>query len=180
MADKEALLPKSQWTFGAISDIIDAIDNRFSPKGNIVLFGHSAGAQFVHRYILLAPMDQRISQIIIANAGWYTMPDESISFPYGIKNISLNDADLRADFSKPVIILLGEEDTHSDSTVLRHNEEVDRQGTNRFERGISFYQEAKKKAEALHVPFVWQLVTVPGVGHDDVQMAANAAKIISK
>ena len=172
--------PENQWTFSVISDVIAEIDKRFTPHGKIVLFGHSAGAQFVHRYMLFASMDKRISQIIIANAGWYTMPDDNIAFPYGIKNTPLNDGDLTADFTKPVTILLGEDDIHADSNVLRHTNQADAQGSYRFERGIAFFNEAMSKAGKLDVPFNWQLITVPGVGHDDAKMAAAAAELICK
>ena len=44
------------------------------------LFGHSAGAQFVHRLLLMVP-DGRYAALVAANAGWYTVPDKSIDYP---------------------------------------------------------------------------------------------------
>ena len=45
------------------------------------MFGHSAGAQFTHRYMLLSK-DKRISNAVVANAGWYTFINNA-KFPYG-------------------------------------------------------------------------------------------------
>ena len=48
------------------------------------MFGHSAGAQFVHRFIQFKPLS-RVDKAVSANAGWYTLPDTTIDFPYGLK-----------------------------------------------------------------------------------------------
>ena len=38
------------------------------------MFGHSAGGQFVHRFVQFKP-NSRVNYAISANAGWYTVPD---------------------------------------------------------------------------------------------------------
>ena len=50
------------------------------------------------------------------------------------------------------------------------------QGANRFERGINFYLEAKRAAEALKAEFNWYLKTVPRTGHVNRKMALAAVK----
>jgi poly(3-hydroxybutyrate) depolymerase len=77
--------PRAQWAFAAIEPLFDEVRQRFGTRAaGYTLYGHSAGAQFVHRYVLFMP-DARIDQAIAANAGWYTMPDPAIAFPYGLE-----------------------------------------------------------------------------------------------
>lgn len=175
--EKGSLQSKEKWTFSVIDHVITEVKQHFKATGEFVLFGHSAGAQFVHRYMLFSDSDV-FSHIIIANAGWYTMLDKTVDFPYGIKNIPMSDVELTKSFAKPVTILLGEKDNNSNHKLLRHNNLADKQGINRFERGMQFFYRAKEKASEMGVPFKWELVTVPGVGHDDVEMAKAAAKLI--
>lgn len=174
------LQAQNSWVFSVIDHVFNEVRIRSGAKSNtFTLFGHSAGAQLVHRYLLFAGKTQA-NQIIAANAGWYTMPDDDVSFPYGIKNVSISKEQLIQAFAKPVTILLGDRDNNPNHRVLRHTPEADAQGLNRFERGIWFFNEAKAKAMELNVPFNWKLITVPGVGHDDVEMAAAAAKLIGE
>ncbi len=173
------LQPKDQWIFPVINHVIDEVRIRSGAKSNnFTVFGHSAGAQFVHRYVLFGGQT-KAQRIISANAGWYSMPDTNVAFPYGIKNMSMSNEDLAQAFAKPVTILLGEQDIKR-SKVLRKTPQADAQGANRFERGNQFFEKSKAKAAELGVPFNWNLITVPGVGHDDVGMAAAAAKLIAE
>lgn len=60
----------------------------------------------MHRYSLFAS-HPAADAIVCANAGWFTMPDESVCYPYGIKNVPLSDRDLARAFARPVIMLMG-------------------------------------------------------------------------
>lgn len=174
------LQPKDKWVFPVIDHVFTEVKARSgATRSTFSLFGHSAGAQIVHRYVLLAGPTQA-DRIISANAGWYTMPDTAVDFPYGIKNMSMSKADLAKVFAKPVTILLGENDNNPNHKVLRHTLEADAQGLSRFERGNSFFSAAEAKVAELGVPFNWKLITVPGVGHSDVGMGVAAAKLIAE
>ncbi len=77
--------PRNLWSFAAIEPLFDEVRRRFGTAvPRYTLYGHSAGAQFVHRYVMFMP-EARIEQAIAANAGWYTMPDPALAFPYGVK-----------------------------------------------------------------------------------------------
>jgi poly(3-hydroxybutyrate) depolymerase len=69
------------------------------------LFGHSAGAQFVHRLITFLP-DARVLGAVAANAGWYTLPVSGdaphFEMPYGLRGSALERTDLRWLFAKPL------------------------------------------------------------------------------
>lgn len=173
------LQSKDKWIFPVIDHVFNEVRIRSgSTRDTFVLFGHGAGAQLVHRYALFAGKTQA-SRIIFANAGWYTMLGTEAAFPYGLENMPLSKEDLAKAFAKPIVIMLGESDTRQNHKVLRHTPEADSQGLTRFERGNRFFNEAKARAVELGVPFNWQLITVPGVGHSDSKMAATAAKLIA-
>ena len=72
---------KDKWTFSLIEPLFDEVVKRVGGAQNeYVLYGHSAGSQFVHRFMYYVP-EARVSKLIAANAGWYTMPDFSIDYP---------------------------------------------------------------------------------------------------
>lgn len=171
------VLPQKQWIFPAIDNIIKKTKKQANArKSRVIIYAHSAGAQLVHRYVLLNN-GTAADLIIAANSGWYTMPDENITYSYGLKGLSLTKKDFQNAFAKPVVILLGEKDIER-SKVLRKTPEADAQGQNRLERGRNFYNQAQKKAASLDLKFNWQLITVPGVGHDGTGMAKGAIPLI--
>jgi len=142
-----------------------------------LLYGHSAGAQFVHRMLMFNPQG-RAKTIVAANAGWYLMPDFAVEYPYGLKNSGINAAQLKAALAKDMIVLLGEKDTDPSHPALNRSAGAMRQGRQRFERGENFYQAAKRAAASLATPFHWQLKTVPNAAHSDNAMAAPAAALL--
>jgi len=172
------LQPREKWIFSVIDRVFNEVHVRSgATTDTFTLFGHSAGAQFVHRYLLFSP-ESKAKRIISANAGWYTMPDQGVPFPYGLKNVPMTNENFAQAYARAVIILLGENDTKTGG-VLRQTSLAERQGINRFERGNNFFTMSKDMAKALRVPFNWELITVPGVGHSDGGMAGAAAKLIA-
>ena len=86
---------RSDYINNSISLFFNYIKSKFSlTTKTYSMFGHSAGAQFTHRYMLLSK-DKRISNAVVANAGWYTFISNA-EFPYGIKSspIIISDEDL--------------------------------------------------------------------------------------
>ena len=176
---KGRLQPKDEWVFPVVDRIIRDVKERMGAANSpVAVFGHSAGAQMVHRYALFGgPTEAAL--IMPANAGWYTFPDESVRFPYGLGGVPLSDAELAAAFAKPVVILLGEADIKRTEN-LRQTPEADAQGMNRLERGKKFFEVAQEKAEEMGVPFNWQAATVAGIGHDGAAMADAALAVIEQ
>lgn len=158
--------------YGYIEPLFERTRERIGgSQEGFVMFGHSAGAQFVHRYVELVP-DAPVSTAVAANAGWYTMPDDSERFPYGLKGDHAPAFDARAAFGRRLIVLLGEEDTETEN--LRQDDGAMAQGDTRLARGKEFFARARAVAQRDDVPFRWVLAEVPGVAHDQVGMAGAA------
>lgn len=169
---------RSAWTFSVVDDIISEVLERSGARGKVILFGHSAGGQLMHRYSLLSG-SAAADMVVVANSGWFTMPDRTIDFPYGIKNISVSDELLSESFKQPVLVLLGGDDIHR-SRVFKKTPEAEAQGKNRMERGKAYFARCKKEAAHLVVDFNWKLDIIDGVAHDGKGMAEGAMKILSK
>lgn len=173
------LRPRSRWSFAAIEPLFDETRRRFGAAAErYTIYGHSAGAQFVHRYVLFMP-EARIEQAIAANAGWYTMPDRAIAFPYGLEGAPVAPDMLKSALGKPLTVLLGTADTDSADPDLRTTPEANQQGPHRFARGQSFFAEGRALAASLGAPFGWRMEHVPGVGHKNGLMAEAAAGLIA-
>lgn len=166
------------WAFAVIESIFDYIktDTRLvAEKYN--LYGHSAGAQFVHRFVLFLP-DARLEKAVAANAGWYTMPVFQTAFPYGVLDTNLNSMLLGRAFSKNLIVMLGSADTDSNHKFLNKSPQAILQGRNRLERGQNFFNSARATAVKLGTQFNWKLIIVDGAGHSNSKMSKEAVKLL--
>ena len=171
--------PRAVWTFSAIEPLFDEIKRRTGgAQTGYTLYGHSAGAQFVHRYLYFVPY-ARVTQAIAANAGWYTLPTYREAFPYGLDNAPVPTADLDAALGKNLIVLLGTADTDTQGKNLRRTPEALAQGPHRYARGHTFHAAGEARARARGTPFAWQLRYAPGVGHTNGLMAEFAARLMS-
>jgi poly(3-hydroxybutyrate) depolymerase len=162
------------WTFSAIEPLFDNVKKRYrmtTPSYSI--FGHSAGAQFVHRFLLLFDA-ARVERAVAANAGWYTMPDFNTPYPYGLADSSVTPENLRHALGLSLTVLLGDRDTDVAHESLRTTPEALAQGPHRLGRGFSFFEAGRKAAEKLDAPFNWHLSTVRGAGHDSSLVAPAA------
>ncbi|MGK2927717.1 MAG: hypothetical protein ACSLE2_19045 [Lysobacterales bacterium] len=169
-----AIRPRSTWAFEAIEPIFDDVRRRYGMTAEgYSIYGHSAGSQFVHRFLMHVP-EARVARVVAANAGWYTMPDFSIDFPYGLRGSAVGREELGRALQLPVTVLLGDADTDPQHPSLRRTPEALAQGAHRFARGQAFFATARVAAADLQVPFGWRLATVPGADHDNIKMAPAA------
>ncbi len=170
---------REEWTFSLIEPLFDEVRRRIGgEQDKYVLYGHSAGSQFVHRFMYYVP-EARVSLYIAANAGWYTTPDFTVEYPYGLRNAGIEREALPGILAKPLVLLQGNADIDTNADKLRKTPEAERQGPNRFERGRAMFLAGKSKAGELGVPFGWQLVVVDGADHDNAKMAPTAATLIN-
>lgn len=136
------------------------------------MFGHSAGAQFVHRYVEFAPRTA-LRTAVAANAGWYTLPKQRRRFPYGMKNAPEGPPP-EVYLRRRLVVMLGSHDVARDDH-LRTTVGAMKQGSHRLERGRTFYEAAQKAAFRRGLRSRWRLRIVHGAGHDAHRMSAAAA-----
>ncbi len=172
-------LPQSSWTFPILERLFDHVRALAGNSSrSYYIYGHSAGAQFVHRFVLFMPT-ARFRRAIAANSGWYTMPTFSgHAFPYSLKSTNLSESSLRESLSRDFVLLLGENDIDPDDPNLRKTEAAEEQGTTRFQRGENYFRTARQEAARLGVSLRWRLRTVPGAKHSDAEMTPFASQIL--
>lgn len=169
------LNPENQWLFSVLDPIFQFVKNKSGSQVETYnLYGHSAGAQVVQKFLML-PSSQHVNKAIAASAGWYTDPVKDIKFPYGLAQSPFANLDLSLFFKKDFKIMVGGNDTDPNSSSLRHNSIVDLQGLNRKDRAIHYYTLSKMISSTKNQPFNWSLEIVPSAEHDFKQSLANAA-----
>lgn len=141
------------------------------------LFGHSAGGQFVHRLLATEEEHAVFDVAMAANSGWYTLPTLDQPFPAGIGGIGVDQAALARWFAYPMTIFAGDQDTDANDPHLPSQAEATAQGPTRYARAHFMFEFGRREAGRLGLPFNWQLVSVPGVGHDGAAMSRAAAGI---
>ena len=170
--------PPASWSFQVIEEVFDDLSKRLGLRtGRYALFGHSAGGQFVHRFaqLMSAP---RVERYVAANSGWYTWMDSAARYPWGLGGLDFKPEDECRAFGRPLTLLIGELDNDPNHDQLNREPASMQQGAHRLERGKNFFAASQARARQLNCVFSWQLVTVPGVGHEFDKMGAAAAALI--
>lgn len=171
-------IDEAEWSFSAIEPLFSATaDYLNSTQTEYTLYGHSAGSQFVHRFLFYKP-GARVKRYIAANAGWYTTPSFEEPYPYGLQGAGVDEAALKTALARDVVVLLGDLDNDAMHGSLRRTPEALRQGPHRFGRGQHFFERARQVAEEQDAPFNWRLETVPYAKHSNGEMALSAAALI--
>jgi poly(3-hydroxybutyrate) depolymerase len=169
----------SKWAYSAIEHLFDEIGEG---RPGYVLFGHSAGGQFVHRMALFLP-GARATMMVAANPGWYTMPEWRAGsakdpYPYSFVGAPAGQAGLATALARPFTLMLGTRDVDPRDPELNKSPGAEREGATRFERGHGFFDAARRAARDLDVRLGWKLVEVPGVAHDGAAMSRAAAQLL--
>ena len=176
--DDDELRPEALWTFSAIEPLFDEVVARLgTAHAGYTIYGHSAGAQFVHRILYYKP-GARVDRYIAANAGWYTMPLFEVGYPYGLGGSHVGEEELERIFASDVVLLLGRNDTDPNADNLRQAKEAQLQGANRLQRGMTMYRVARQHARELEVAFNWRLEIVDDADHVNAKMAPAASSLV--
>lgn len=161
----------------SISLFFNYFKSRFALNANTYkMFGHSAGAQFTHRYMLLSN-DQRISDTVIANAGWYTFLNGE-KYPYGIKDtpIEISSSHIRWFMSNKTSLLIGSIDTNLNN--VNSSAGAQKQGITRVDRADNYFKSLIDISDKKEIPFRWSYKVINDVGHDYQKMTPIAASIL--
>ena len=169
---------ESVWTFSIIEPLFDYVKQTMSnhaPTYHII--GHSAGGQFAHRLVFFKP-NARFDTVVASASGWYTVPDASVDFPYGLKKSPLINQSLAQLYTKKLHIQIGSADNDPNSPGLRHNAQADAQGLNRLTRAHYFFNFANDHALENNYTFQWQITTAEGLNHSFGPAVNYAADLI--
>ena len=174
-------IPENLQAFSAIEPMAQEALKKFKLKSkHWGIYGHGAGAHFVHRYILHRPAAS-YTLAIAANLGWYlSMTDQA--WPFGLKDSGIDDAQLKQAFSKYFLLMLGKADTSTKPNtpyVADHWDIINLQGEHRLARGRNFFKSAIAKSKEVNQFFKWGMVEVPTTkGHSNTeQMVPFAAEM---
>lgn len=176
---------RAQWLYPMIERLYDhLVAEKRAEANGYILFGHSAGAQFVHRFVMAMP-DARYRLAIIGNAGFYTLPTSKAEaggheFPFSLDRTPISPAERAKALQRPMLVMLGDADIDPNHYQLNNSRGAKAQGPHRFARGNFFFAAAEAEARRLGVPFGWTKIVVPGVAHDNTRMAAAAAAEIAR
>lgn len=168
---------KNEYINNSISLFFNYFKSKFSLSAETYrMFGHSAGAQFTHRYMLLS-MDNRISNSVIANAGWYTFITDD-EFPYGINNspINISNDQIKWFMSQKVNLLIGSDDIGFRS--VNSSKGANLQGLTRVDRAANYFDSLIMNAESRGYALRWNYRVLDRVDHDFKKVTPYAAQIL--
>jgi hypothetical protein len=178
----ESLMPvgKDFQAFSFINPLVEQAIKDYGISDKWGIYGHGAGAHFVHRLVLHQP-DLPYTLAIAANLGWYLTPQD-IEWPFGLRNSSINEGDLKEAYSRYFLLLLGKSDISTKPNtpyVASIFDKVTSQGAHRLDRGRNFFKQTIQKARSMDVFLKWGLVEVPTKdGHSNTQqMVPYAAEL---
>lgn len=150
------------------------------------LYGHSAGGQFVARYVVTHP--DRVIKAVVSAAGRYSYPDDTVPWPYGAGRLNKkinwdNGAVIRHERVSPqlrnyakaadkVQIVIGTLDTKAQDKRPAHV------GKNRIDLANSWAASMNKLAKRYSMSGNINVFQVSGVGHDSARLTAPAAAVL--
>lgn len=179
IGDDGGINPRNLWSYPILDRIFEQVRcHCHTNRTKFTIFGHSAGGQFAHRYVALTGAPS-VDLTVPTNCGWYMAPDTDLPFPIGLGGLGLQDDAVIRYVERPLVLLLGSADTDEQDPGLARTPAAAVQGPHRLARGQYYFAWCKKKAEGLGANFNWRMEIAPGVGHDDREVAAPAARIIA-
>lgn len=178
-ASSVTVRPEEEWTYQMIESIFDYIKRELDNTSELYnMFGHSAGGQFVHRFLWAMP-NARVNRAVAANPGSLTFPlidgikgtdNRTYGWPYSILNTPFATKErLRLFFSRQLFIQTGTADTRTDNSFPSDAASMAQGGT-RHERAHNFYNSCMQQAGSLGIPLTIKIVDVKDAEHSSQQM----------
>jgi hypothetical protein len=166
----------------------------------VVIFGNSAGGQYVNRYAAVGRGPERLAgrgiavRFVISNPSTYLYFTEDRPGPggsgvnrwrYGFDGAPAyvegdGRENLRRYLARDVTIVLGREDSDGASLLLETGAAAMAQGANRYERGVSYHAYVSELARREGLEARHRLIELEGVGHSaaDVMAAEPVREIL--
>jgi poly(3-hydroxybutyrate) depolymerase len=171
--------PREQWTYGIVPRLFEALRGAgVTSREKYGVFGHSAGGQFVHRMLSFGFRD-RVAAAVSANAGTYAMPDLTVPWPFGLGETEVTPESLAALLAFPITVMAGMNDTKTTGRYFPKGPRSSRQGETRWHRAHNYVRLGHDAARELGAHCSWNVIDVPGVGHDGRGMSIAAAPVIA-
>ncbi len=178
-APLRTVLPREQWTFAVLDRLFAFAKAVFhSDRDTFDLFGNSAGAQFVLRYLALCSASH-VERVVAANSGLYLLPDLDKDYPTGMGGIGLAEEDLLRFLTRRLVIIIGENDRDPNAHDLPRGEVAEAQGPHRLARGRWYLGHCAALASRFGVTLGWQHEVVPGAGHVSQEIYERALDILA-
>lgn len=143
------------------------------------LSGFSGGAQFAHRFAWLYPT--QVGRLCLVAPGWWTFPDTSGPYPFGIKSGGAGPAattfrlaaNLPQFLDREIDVRVGALDVEQDQNLRQDSAIMAQQGANRVERAQAWTVAARAAAgqHGLTPRIDFQLM--PDCGHSFADCVAN-------
>jgi len=169
---------------------VNKIVNRYSVKtssgsNRFYLYGHSAGGQFVNRYVVTHP--EKIIRAVISAAGRYSYPNKSSEWPYGAGNMSKtlkwkDGTKKRVHITKPlrnyalaenkVSIVIGSKDTKAQPKRPAHI------GKTRIEIANSWANQMNQNAKRYGIKGNVNVYIIPGIDHSSSRLTPHCVKTL--
>jgi pimeloyl-ACP methyl ester carboxylesterase len=192
-----ALGPAPLSSFAAMDSLLAHMAPSPGHDPDVVVFGNSAGGQFVNRYAAVGRGPDALAErglrvrFVISNPSTYLYfnQDRPVAVPngahvndwrYGFDGApGYGDADprrcLERYLGRDVTIVLGALDNDGASLLLEVSPAAMAQGANRFDRGLRYDQHVRGLARAAGLPARHRLIQLAGVGHTAGDVLANGA-----
>ena len=152
MSALDTTLDDARKSLGVATDFVDFV-------------GFAGGAQFIHRYAMLAPA--RVLRLVVVSAGWYTYLDRNCRFPHGSgPSAESGGLPIHGDtfLRLPIRVIVGERDIERDDS-LRTSKRLDRwQGPHRLERARRWVADLEKEAHTRGITPRVTLEVLPDTG----------------
>ncbi len=142
----------------------------------VVIFGNSAGGQYVNRYAAVGRGPEHLAErgiavrFVISNPSTYLYFTGDYRWRYGFDGAPAyveGDAreNLRRYLARDVTIVLGREDRDGAALLLETGAAAMAQGANRYERGIRYHAYVSELARGDGLESRHRLIRLDGVGH---------------
>ena len=176
MMAKGVLLPREQWAFSLVPEIIAAIrELEQRPDMPVTLFGHSQGGQFVGR--MAAFNEVGAVNVVAANPGSQLFPTKELLYPYGFGGLpdALGSREqIKKYLGTPITFYAGTSDNDPMHPDLDNKPEAMKQGKHRYERARNCFDLGQKLAKQEGCEFRWRFIEASDVGHSAAKMLNHA------